>query len=98
VAVTVDNKSANYTLVAADKNKVIRSTGSAITITIANVLSIGERIDFVQSGTGQVTFTPGSGVTLQSRDTKRKIAGQHGGATVLCIASATYALVGDLVA
>ena len=95
---TVSNKSAGYTIVAADKNSIIRSTGSAITITIANVLAIGERIDFVQSGAGQITFAQGAGVTLQSRDTKRKTAGQHAGATVMCIASGVYVVVGDLAA
>jgi len=94
---TVSNKSAGYTIVASDKNSIIRSTGSAITITIANVLAIGERIDFVQSGAGQITFAA-SGVTLQSRDSKLKTAGQHAGATVMCIASGVYVVVGDLAA
>ena len=94
---TVSDKSAGYTIVATDKNSIIRSTGSAITITIANVLAIGERIDFVQSGAGQITFAA-SGVTLQSRDSKLKTAGQHAGATVMCIASGVYVVVGDLAA
>jgi hypothetical protein len=94
---TVSNKSAGYTILATDKNSIIRSTGSAITITIANVLAIGERIDFVQSGTGQITFAA-SGVTLQSRDNKLKTAGQHAGATVMCVASEVYVLIGDLAA
>jgi hypothetical protein len=94
---TVSDKSAGYTIVATDKNSIIRSTGSAITITIANVLAIGERIDFVQSGAGQITFAA-SGVTLQSRDNKLKTAGQHAGATVMCIASGVYVVVGDLAA
>jgi len=37
ITTAVSDKSANYTLVAADKNTYIRSTGSAITITINNV-------------------------------------------------------------
>ena len=94
---TVSNKSAGYTILATDKNSIIRSTGSAITITIANVLAIGERIDFVQSGAGQITLAA-SGVTLQSRDNKLKTAGQHAGATVMCIASGVYVVVGDLAA
>jgi hypothetical protein len=94
---TVSNKSAGYAILATDKNSIIRSTGSAITITIANVLAIGERIDFVQSGAGQITFAA-SGVTLQSRDNKLKTAGQHAGATVMCVASGVYVVVGDLAA
>lgn len=92
---TVNDKSANYTIVAADKNEVIRSTSSAITITLANVLSVGERIDFIQDGTGQITFAA-SGVTLSSYQSKLKTAGQYAGATVICVASGQYRLIGNL--
>jgi hypothetical protein len=92
---TVSDKSANYTIVSGDANTVIRSTGSAITITLANVLSIGQRIDFIQSGAGQITFAA-SGVTLNSADSMVKTAKQHAGATVICIASGVYALIGNL--
>jgi hypothetical protein len=92
----VDNRSANYTIVATDAGEMIRSTGSAITITIANVLQIGEKIDFFQAGTGQITFAAGAGVTLNSKDGKLKTAAQYSGATVQCMASGVYALIGDL--
>jgi hypothetical protein len=93
---TISNKSANYTTVATDSGNTIRSTGSAITVTISNTLSIGQRIDFVQSGTGQITFAAGAGVTLNSKGSRLKTSGQHSGVTVLCIASGVYLLVGDL--
>lgn len=93
---TVSDKSANYTVVAGDAGSMIRSTGSAITITVANVLAVGEKIDFFQSGTGQVTFSAGSGVTLNSKDSKVKTAAQYSGATIQCMASGVYALIGDL--
>jgi hypothetical protein len=96
IAKTVSNKTANYTIVAADENDIIRSTGGAITITIANVLSIGERIDFLQDGTGQITFAEGSGVTIRSKDSKRKTAARYSGATIICVASGIYHLIGDL--
>ena len=93
---TIDNKAANYTIVATDSGKIIRSTASAaITITLANVLSIGERVDFLQHGTGQVTFSP-SGVTLVSRDTARKTAQQYSSATVICVEAGVYHLIGDI--
>lgn len=92
---TVNDKSANYTIVAGDKNEVIRSTSTAITITIANVLNVGERIDFIQDGTGQITFAA-SGVTLSSYQSKLKTAGQYAGATVICVASGQYRLIGNL--
>jgi len=93
---TVSDKSANYTIIAGDKNSVIRSTNSAITITIANVLAVGERIDFIQFGSGQITFAAGSGVTLASADSLLKTAKQYAGATVICVASGVYSLIGNL--
>ena len=93
---TVSDKSANYTIVAADNGAMIRSTGSAITITIANVLSPGQKIDFFQAGSGQITFAAGSGVTLNSKSGNLKTSAQYVGATVQCMASGVYALIGDL--
>ena len=92
----VSDKSANYTIVAGDAGSMIRSTGSAITITIADVLAVGEKIDFYQAGSGQVTFAAGSGVTLQSKGGNLKTSAQYVGATVQKMASGVYALIGDL--
>ncbi len=95
-AQTISDKSANYSTVATDADKLIRSTGSAITITIDNNLTAGQRIDFAQYGAGQITFAAGSGVTLNSYDSKTKTAGQYAAATVECVASGVYWLVGNL--
>jgi hypothetical protein len=92
----VSNKTANYSTVAGDAGNTINSTGSAITITIDNNLTASQRIDFVQTGSGQITFAAGSGVTLNSKGAKLKTAGQYSAATVLCLASGSYLLVGDL--
>lgn len=93
---TVSNKTANYTTVAGDAGNTINSTGSAITVTISNTLTAAQRIDFVQTGAGQITFAAGAGVTLTSKGSKLKTAGQYSGVTVLCLASGSYLLVGDL--
>ena len=95
-AQTISDKSANYSILAADAYKLIRSTNSAITITLDNVLTVGQRIDFYQAGSGQVTFAAGSGVTLQSKNSNVKTAAQYSAATVVCVASGVYALIGDL--
>lgn len=92
----VSDKSANYTILATDKGALIRSTGSAITITVANVLAVGETINFAQWGSGQVTFSAGSGVTLGSKGGLVKTTGQYSGVSVQCVASGVYWLVGDL--
>ena len=93
---TVTDKSANYTIVAGDAGSMIRSTGSAITITIDDVLAVGEKIDFYQAGAGAITFDAGSGVTIESKDGNLSTAAQYVGATVQCMASGVYALIGDL--
>jgi hypothetical protein len=90
------DKSSSYTLVAGDKNTYIRSTGSAITITVPDVLANGESVNFIQAGAGQITFA-GSGVTIYSVESKLKTNKQYSGATITKIGGAYY-LVGDLAA
>jgi hypothetical protein len=93
---SVSNKTANYTTVATDAGNTINSTSTAITVTVSNTLTAGQRIDFVQTGAGQITFAAGAGVTLNSKGSKLKTAGQYSAATILCLASGSYLLVGDL--
>lgn len=92
----ISDKTANYAILSSDSNTLIRSTSGAITITVNNVLSAGDRIDFLQYGTGQITFSAGSGVTLNSSESKIKTSGQYSAATVMCVASGVYVLVGDI--
>lgn len=95
--VTLQSKTANYSTAATDANSVIRLTGSTgRTFTITNTLTAGQRIDFVQDGSGQITFAAGSGVTLNSADGNLKTSKQYAGATVLCAGSGVYYLIGDL--
>lgn len=98
ITMAVSDKSANYAILAGDKNTLIRSTNSAITITIDNVLAVGEAVQFQQFGAGQITFAAGTGVTLGSVDGKLKTNKQHSPATVICVASGVYELIGDLAA
>jgi hypothetical protein len=96
-AQTISGKTANYSIVAGDAYSLIRSTNSAITITINDVLTVGQRIDFAQYGTGQITFAAGSGVTLNSANSLLKTAKQYAGVTVEKVASPNvYWLVGNL--
>lgn len=98
ISYTIDDKSANYTIVSTDEGKVIRSTGSAITVTVADVFAIGEVATFTQYGAGQITFAPDSGVTLHSVDAKRKTNKQYSTVQLMKTAAATYLLFGDLAA
>lgn len=92
----VTDVSANYALLAGNANNIVRSTGSAITFTVNNVFSIGQQCDVIQYGAGQVTFAAGAGVTLNSSGGKLKTTGQYSAATVVCVASGVYALIGDI--
>ena len=94
VVTSASDKSANYTIHSSDKNTYIRSTGSAITITVPDVLANGESINFIQAGAGQITFA-GSGVTINSVDAKLKTNKQFSGATITKVGGAYY-LIGDL--
>ncbi len=82
----------------AEVGATIVSTAAAITVTLKNYsLSIGDRIDFIQQGSGQITFTAPNG-TLLSAGNKLKTAGQYSAATVYCVAYGTFILIGDLAA
>jgi hypothetical protein len=94
VVTTTTDKSAGYTLQSSDKNTYIRSTGSAITITVPDVLADGESVNFIQAGAGQITFA-GSGVTISSKESKLKTNAQFSATTIVKLGGAYY-LVGDL--
>ena len=88
------DKSANYTIQSSDVNSYIRSTGSAITITVPDVLQNGQSVNFIQAGTGQITFA-GSGITINSVDARLKTSVQYSGASIVKVGGAYY-LIGDL--
>lgn len=93
----------SYTAVLGDDGKLITlDNGSAITFTIPPngtvAFGIGTQINFMQLGAGQVTLTPGAGVTIRSSGSKLKTNGQYAVATCVKIASDTWVAVGNLVA
>jgi hypothetical protein len=88
-----------YTLVASDANKLVTATNaSPITVTIpAGVFSVGQSVNVVQLGAGQVTFQNDGTSTVYSTPGV-KLRAQYSIATVACIATNTFLLVGDLTA
>jgi Tfp pilus assembly protein FimT len=93
----LSTKTANYSTVATDSGStIVVNSASNLTITVDNNLTAGQRIDFVRKGTGTVTFAAGTGVTLNSKSGNLKISAQYAAATVLCDASGSYILIGDL--
>jgi len=91
-----------YTLVAADSaNKwVTCSNAAAITVTVPpSVFTTGNTINVQQIGAGQVTFSQGAGVTITSTgatSTAPKLRAQYSACTIVCTASNTFTIVGDL--
>jgi uncharacterized protein YjiK len=91
-----------YTLVAADaENKLVTlSNAGAITLTIPpSVFTTGQQINIAQIGAGQVTLAQGAGVTITSTGASAsapKCRAQYSAATIICTASNTFLVVGDL--
>lgn len=90
-----------YTLVATDASKVVTATNSsAITITVPPATYVaGDIITVINSGAGLVTFAAGSGVTIVSTGATAAapaIRAQYAAAQVICTASNTFTIVGDI--
>jgi hypothetical protein len=94
----------NYTLVASDNHKLITSSYSGpsiVTITVppysTATFATGSSVDIIQLGTAPVTFTPGSGVTLNSQSGYRTIAQQYVTVTLINLGINNWILVGNLI-
>jgi hypothetical protein len=93
----------SYTLVAGDAGALVRCTaGSGVTLTVppnsSVAFGVGTVIEVRQSGAGQVTVSPGSGVTLNSESSMRKTAAQHRSVSLVKVATDTWDLDGSLAA
>jgi len=91
----------SYTLVASDSSKLVTaSNAAAITITVPpSIFTAGEQINLQQIGAGQVTFAAGVGVTITSTGATSaapKLRAQYSACTVICTATNTFTIVGDL--
>lgn len=97
----INTQSAAYTLSFSDLNQVVEmnSSSSVAFIVPSNAsaaFSIGFYVDLVQVGTGQVTITPDSGVTLLSKDGALKLMGQYAAASLYKRGTNTWMVIGDL--
>lgn len=90
-----------YTFVIGDASLVVTgSNASAQTYTVPPNSSVafvvGTFIEIIQLGVGQITFAPGSGVTVSSRGAALKMTGQYSVAGLRKVATDTWILTGDL--
>lgn len=99
----VSTITAAYTAAATDANDTIIANGTAAyTITIPDLLAIGERIDIVRDNSGTVTIAAGTGVTTWAgagtagTAVTFKIDQQYNAATVLKVAANSYRVIGKI--
>ena len=96
--VSTQQSGTTYTLVAGDSGTVVEFTNaSAVTVTVPpSVFSTGQVVEIFQYGAGQVTLSPGSGVTLRSDASRVKTAGQYATIGLRCRASNEFVVSGDV--
>jgi len=90
-----------YTLVAGNLNQLVTlNNASPITLTVPpSVFSAGDVINIAQIGAGQVTLAQGAGVTITSTgatSSAPKLRAQQSAASIICTASNTFLVVGDI--
>jgi hypothetical protein len=95
-----NSQTASYTLVLADKDKMVEvNVGSANNLTIPPESSVdfpvGTQISILQTGTGQTTLVAGSGVTINATP-GLKLRARWSSATLVKRASNTWVALGDL--
>jgi hypothetical protein len=101
-AQTINARTADYTLALADAGRLVTmttgSTGTQ-TVTIPAASSVafatGTHVDVARLGTGPVTITGATGVTVRSAS-GQKLRAQFSAATCILYAGDTWLVVGDL--
>lgn len=99
--VIINEQTASYTLVATDNDKLIEmNVASANNLTIppnsSVAFPVGTKIDILQTGVGQTTVVPASGVTINSKDGNTKLTGQWAAASIVKRGTDSWVLIGDL--
>jgi hypothetical protein len=96
-AQTVDDKTAAYTLLTADAGKLVTVSSSSnldVTVDGSLDLSVGQRIDLLRLGTGEVTVVADNATVNGTPGLK--LRARYSAATLLCVAADSYVLLGDL--
>jgi len=92
-----------YTLVLTDAQKLVTlSNASAITATVppnsSVAFDVGDQVNLLQLGAGQVTVAAGVGVTIRSEASKLKLKAQYATATLVKIGTDEWVLLGNTAA
>jgi len=98
---TINAKTANYTLVAGDVNKLITmSDAGTLTLTVPNgVFTTGQQINVQRLGAGAVQIRSDGTSVLTSTgatSTAPDLRAQFSAATIVCTSSNNFTVIGDL--
>ena len=90
-----------YTLALSDLGALVElNNASPVTLTVplesSVAFAVGDRIDIVQTGAGQVTVAVAGGVTVNAYDNQLKLNGQWAAATLIKRATNTWLLIGNI--
>lgn len=105
VANTVTTITAAYTATTGDKNEYLIAGGTvAYTVTIPDVLAVGEQISLVRTSSGTVTIAAGTGVTTWASSGTAgtavtfKLQNLYDAASVVKYAANSYVVIGKVTA
>jgi len=101
VTVTTNRQTASYTLVLADRGKLVEmnvATANNLTIPLNSSVAFptGTKIDLSQYGAGQTTVVATSGVTIRSTNSWVKLNARYAAATLIKIGTDEWYLFGNL--
>jgi hypothetical protein len=89
-----------YTLVLGDAHKLVTlNKATAFTVTVPTdatvAFEVGDQVNLLQIGAGQVTVAGAAGVNVRSQGSKLKLNGQYSAATLVKIAVDEWVLIGN---
>ena len=102
----ITNSSTSRTITAAaDSGKTIQFTSGSATVVTVNAstdLAVGARVDIIADGAGELTVAA-SGATIKAAEVSTTsgsftIGAQYSAATLLCVATDEYRLIGNIAA
>lgn len=92
-------QTASFSIAAGDLsgNRIIRcDSASDIVVTVPSGIALGEPVTILREGSGEVSVTAGSGVTINSADSNLHARVRYSAMTLVPLATDTYVLIGDL--
>jgi hypothetical protein len=97
VNLSFNPQTAAYTLVAADRSKVVIITSATTANVTVNsgIFAQGDVVYIIRNGAGACAVTAGGGVTINGTP-GLNLRAQYSSAALICTASNTFVLVGDL--